>query len=122
MGNINNTITYKRGDIVLVDFEGAVGSEQRGTRPALIIQNNIGNLHSPTVLVAPLTSKDKKLSMPTHITIAPDENTNLKTESMVIFEQIRAIDKTRIKKKTGQISQNMIYSINRAISIATGIA
>lgn len=120
-GEINMTSEYKRGDIVLVNFEGAIGSEQKGIRPALIVQNDTGNKYSPTVLIAPLTKQVKHPNMPTHINVTSDRTTNLKVDSVLICEQIRVIDKTRIQKKTGQISENMVKCIDNAIAAAFGL-
>ena len=96
----NNTHTYKRGDILLVNFGETIGSEQGGTRPALIIQNDKGNLYSTILQVAPITSQQKK-DMPTHMTL--DESCGLKCKSTVLFEQSRAIDKQRVIKFIGHV-------------------
>lgn len=86
--------TIKRGDIYYADLSPAVGSEQGGTRPVLIVQNNVGNKHSPTVIVAVLTSKSKR-KLPTHITIHSGEG-NITMDSTVLLEQLRTIDKFRL--------------------------
>ena len=95
---MSNYINLKRGDIVYADLSPVIGSEQGGTRPVLIIQNNVGNLKSPTTIVAAITKSQTKATIPTHLNIGT-ANGCLKEESMVLFEQIRTIDKTRIKRK-----------------------
>ena len=97
-----------RGDICLVDFKKNEGSEQSGIRPALILQNNIGNHYSPITIVCPITSNIKKYQA-THVKISPEECGVLK-ESIVLCEQIRAIDKSRIRRKVGRIIQPQILS------------
>lgn len=92
-------------DIVEVDFCGNVGSEQLGVRPSVIVQNDSGNLHSPTVIVIPLTSEIKKLYIPTHKVIQKSTDNGLDSASMLLGEQIRSIDKTRIQYKRGCLSQ-----------------
>ncbi len=105
---------YKRGDIVWVKFPISDGREQSGTRPALIIQNDQGNKFSPCVIVAPITSQQKK-PMITHVALTPNENNGLVKESTVLTEQILTVDKKRITGKIGKVSENMIICINRAI-------
>lgn len=92
------TFTVRYGDIFLIDFDGAKHSEQGGIRPAIVVQNDVGNAHSPTILVAPLTIKNKKY-LPTHLEITPAES-GLKEISTALFEQVRVADKRRIIKKS----------------------
>lgn len=111
-----------RGDIFYAVLnEDAVGSEQTGIRPVVILQNNVGNLYSPTVIIAPITSKVKvKSKLPTHIFI--DEKSNgLPKDSLILLEQIRVIDKSRIRNYIGHIGNNDMKEIDIGIIIALGI-
>lgn len=109
----------QRGEIYLVDLNDSTGSEQTGIRPALIVQNEQGNLYSPTTIICPLTSKDKHLHA-THVTLEPTDG--VKKSSTVLCEQIRVIDKTRILKKLGAVeNQNKLCDINRKIMLSLGI-
>lgn len=112
-------MTIKRGDILLVDFEGAKCSEQGGIRPALVIQNDIGNRYSPTTVVCPITSRDKKL-LPTHMEIDTEES-GLKMKSVVLFEQIRTIDKSRVIKKIGHCGDSLNESMYKCLEISFGM-
>lgn len=108
-----------KGDIFLVDFGKGSGSEQQGVRPAVIVQNDIGNKHSTTVIVAAITSKGKK-RLPTHVNIRKGGKSNLSFDSTVLLEQIRTIDKKRIQgKKVGQVEN--LTDIDRAIMVSLGI-
>ncbi len=112
--------TLRRGDICLVDLADNVGSEQGGIRPAVIVQNDVGNNYSPTTLICPLTSRNKQMNT-THVGISPDEAAVVKP-SVILCEQARVIDKTRIKKKLGKIeSQRKIEEINKRIAISFGL-
>lgn len=108
----------QRGDIVLVNLGKGFGSEQGGIRPALVLQNDIGNIHSPTTIIAPITTKHKRI-IPTHYWIKPTKNTGLKTTSLILFEQIRVIDKKRIITKIGHIniSPRMEKKIKLSLSL-----
>ncbi len=109
-----------RGEIYLVDLNNQVGSEQSGIRPAVIVQNDIGNTHSPTTIVCPLTSKQKTMAA-THVTLMP-EDAGVIRESVVLCEQVRVIDKARIKKKLGEVvNMKKIEDINQKIMISFGI-
>lgn len=109
-----------RGEIYLVDLTCHVGSEQSGIRPALIVQNEIGNANSPTTIICPLTSKHKP-SMETHVPLTPSDCGIIK-ESTILCEQIRVIDKSRLKKKVGEVvNQQIIEDINRRLMISIGI-
>ncbi len=99
--------TIKRGEIYLADLNPVIGSEQGGIRPVLIIQNDVGNKYSPTVIVAAITGKDKKY-LPTHITIKTQA---LPDVSTVLLEQIRTVDKSRLIKKLGKIQKDDMYRI-----------
>lgn len=111
--------TIKRGDIFYADLSPAIGSEQGGIRPVLIVQNNVGNYHSPTVIVAVLTSKSKK-KLPTHISIPSGEG-NITMDSTVLLEQLRTIDKFRLQKYVGSISDNTMDRVDRAMLVSLGL-
>ena len=114
-------MVIKRGDMFYADLSPVVGSEQGGIRPVLIIQNDTGNKYSPTVIAAAITSQTGKNKLPTHIEIGSREN-GLKSDSVVLAEQIRTIDKSKKKKKIGHIDDNKIMSrVNNAIGISFGL-
>ncbi|MBQ6947746.1 MAG: type II toxin-antitoxin system PemK/MazF family toxin, partial [Clostridia bacterium] len=108
----------KRGDIYYADLSPVVGSEQGGLRPVLIVQNDIGNKFSPTVIAAAITSQVNKTKLPTHIQI--DQQCGLSKESVVLLEQMRTLDKTRLKEKMGHINDSTMSQINKAISVSLG--
>ena len=111
----------KRGDMFYADLSPVVGSEQGGIRPVLIIQNDTGNKYSPTVIAAAITSQTGKNKLPTHIDIG-SENNGLKADSVVLTEQIRTIDKSRLKEKIGHISDSSVMNqVNNAIGISFGL-
>ncbi len=113
-------MVVKRGDMFYADLSPVIGSEQGGIRPVLIIQNDIGNKHSPTVIAAAITSQTGKAKLPTHIEIDP-EKSGLKAESVILTEQIRTIDKSRLKEKIGHIDDDSIMSqINNALNVSLG--
>ena len=109
----------KRGDIYYADLSPVVGSEQGGLRPVLIVQNDIGNKFSPTVIAAAITSQVNKTKLPTHIQI--DQQCGLSKESVVLLEQMRTLDKTRLKEKMGHINDSTMSQINKAISVSLGL-
>ena len=111
--------TVKRGDIYYADLSPVVGCEQGGIRPVIVIQNNIGNRYSPTVIVALITSKNKK-QMPTHIPILSTEG-NLTMDSTVLLEQIRTIDKNRLQSYVGKVSDCKMAEINHAMLVSLGL-
>ncbi len=114
-------MVIKRGDMFYADLSPVVGSEQGGIRPVLIIQNDTGNKYSPTVIAAAITSQTGKNKLPTHIEIGSDDN-GLKSDSVVLTEQIRTIDKSRLKEKIGHISDSKVMSqVNNAIGISFGL-
>ena len=114
-------MTIKRGDVFYADLSPVVGSEQGGIRPVLIIQNDTGNKFSPTVIAAAITSKMNKNKLPTHIEIS-SEATGLKSDSIVLTEQIRTIDKSRLKERIGHIDdEKLIDEINNAIGVSFGL-
>lgn len=115
------TIEYHRGDIVWVDFGNTVGSEQGGIRPAVVIQNEKGNQHSPCLIVAIMTSKDKK-PMITHVNINPSSETGLKRPTTTMMEQVRTIDKSRVIGWSGKLGERMMECIDKAIVASLGLS
>ena len=110
----------KRGDIYYADLSPVVGSEQGGLRPVLIIQNDVGNRYSPTVIAAAITSRMGKTRLPTHIDIYADK-AGLSKDSVVLLEQIRTLDKQRLKEKMGHLDDTMMSEINNAIAVSFGL-
>ena len=110
----------KRGDIYYADLSPVVGSEQGGIRPVLVIQNDIGNKYSPTVIAAAITSQINKAKMPTHIELAAKDY-GLNKDSVILLEQIRTIDKRRLREKIGSIDDGLMASVNNALSISFGL-
>lgn len=111
--------TVKRGDIYYADLSPVVGCEQGGIRPVIVIQNNIGNKHCPTVIVAAITSQHKK-QMPTHIHLSVDE-CRLSSDSTIMLEQVRTIDKNRLKNFVSNITKEKMEEINQAILVSLGL-
>ena len=110
----------KRGDIFYADLSPVVGSEQGGVRPVLIVQNDTGNRHSPTVIAAAITSQTGKAPLPTHITI-PGREVGLSKDSVVLLEQIRTIDKKRLRKHMGRLNEQMMDRVDNAIAVSFGL-
>ena len=115
----NEPIVY-RGEIYYADLSPAVGSEQGGLRPVLIIQNDIGNKYAPTTIIAPITSRLTKKPLPTHVAL-PQNAFGLKVEGIVLMEQIRVIDKQRLKQKMGTVSNDIMHEINNALKVSLAI-
>ena len=113
-------MSVKRGEIYYADLSPVVGSEQGGTRPVLIIQNDVGNKHSPTVIAAAITSRQDKNRLPTHIEVQADK-CGLSRDSIVLLEQIRTIDKKRLGDKMGELDLNSMNKVNTALSISFGL-
>ena len=113
-------MNIKRGDIYYADLSPVVGSEQGGLRPVLIVQNDIGNRYSPTVIAAAITSKMTKSKLPTHIDLVAD-NVGLAKDSVILLEQIRTIDKTRLKEKMGHLDDGLMQNVNNAITVSFGL-
>lgn len=109
----------RRGDIFYADLGINVGSEQNGRRPVLIIQNDTGNAYSPTVIVAVMTSKKKKMKMPTHLVVGA--RFGLSSKSMVLFEQLATIDRKRLNRYVGTLDGNTMQKANKAIKISLGL-
>ncbi|MBQ2672012.1 MAG: type II toxin-antitoxin system PemK/MazF family toxin [Clostridia bacterium] len=110
----------KRGDIFYADLSPVVGSEQGGVRPVLIVQNDVGNKYSPTVIAAAITSQETKTNLPTHINLASG-GCGLSKDSVVLLEQVRTLDKKRLKEKRGSATKSFMNKINHALSISFGL-
>ena len=113
-------MVIKRGDIYYADLSPVVGSEQGGVRPVLIIQNDVGNKYSPTVIATAITSQINKAKMPTHIELDANEY-GLSKDSVVLAEQIRTIDKRRLKEKIGHLDDALMTRVNEALEISFGL-
>lgn len=111
---------YLKGDIYYADLSPAVGSEQGGVRPVLIVQNDVGNKYSPTVICAAITSRMSKAKLPTHIEIAASDY-NLDKDSVILLEQIRTIDKLRLMKKVGRLKKATMLKVDEGLVISFGI-
>lgn len=114
-------MNVKRGDIFYADLSPVVGSEQGGLRPVLIVQNDVGNKYSPTVIAAAITSKLDKAKLPTHIDVYAEEF-GLSKNSVVLLEQIRTLDKRRLKEKMGHLDDVLMQKVNTAITISFGLS
>ncbi|HIU91181.1 MAG TPA: type II toxin-antitoxin system PemK/MazF family toxin [Candidatus Fimimonas merdipullorum] len=112
-------MTIKRGEVYYADLNPVVGSEQGGVRPVVVLQNDVGNKYSPTVIAAATTSRLYKAKLPTHIEIAK-ENSPLPKNSVVLLEQIRTIDKSRIKEKIGELPADVMRKIEDALLLSLG--
>lgn len=115
-----NEVNIKRGDIYYADLSPVVGSEQGGMRPVLIVQNDVGNKYSPTVIAAAITSKMGKTRLPTHIDVYADR-VGLSKDSVILLEQIRTIDKRRLGEKMGHLDDELMGEVNQAITISFGL-
>jgi len=113
-------VQIKRGDIYYADLSPVIGSEQGGIRPVLIVQNNIGNKYSSTVIAAAITSQINKAKLPTHIEIRA-EDYGLSKDSVILLEQIRTIDKKRLREKIGHLDTKNMHKVNDAIEISFGL-
>ena len=114
------TTMVKRGDIFYADLSPVVGSEQGGIRPVIIIQNDIGNKYSPTIIVAAITSQINKAKLPTHVEISSEEY-GLNKDSVVLLEQIRTVDKKRLKEKIGHMTESDMKKVDDALLISIGV-
>ena len=112
-----NCVVIKRGDIFYADLRPVIGSEQGGIRPVLIIQNNVGNKHSPTVICAAITSKMNKAKLPTHVEIEAAKYDIVK-DSVILLEQLRTIDKKRLKDKVCHLDSEILEKINQAVLVS----
>lgn len=112
--------SVKRGDIYYADLSPVVGSEQGGIRPVLIVQNNVGNRHSPTVIAAAITSQIGKARLPTHIELSA-RTYGLSRDSVVLLEQVRTIDKKRLKERMGRLDESLMRQVDSALSVSFGL-
>ena len=113
-------MNIKRGEVFYADLSPVVGSEQGGLRPVLIVQNDVGNKYSPTVIAAAITSKQDKNKLPTHINLGA-QNCGLQKDSIVLLEQVRTIDKRRLKERMGEIDPKSMGQVNQALQISFGL-
>ena len=113
-------MSVKRGEIYYADLSPVVGSEQGGIRPVLIVQNDIGNMHSPTVIAAAITSKKEKSALPTHISVQAS-SCGLAKDSVVLLEQVRTLDKRRLKERMGELDESAMAQVNSALSTSLGL-
>ncbi len=113
-------MNIKRGEIYYADLSPVVGSEQGGIRPVLIVQNDVGNKFSPTVIAAAITSQRYKTDLPTHIQVNAD-NCGLAKDSIVLLEQVRTLDKKRLKEKMGILDKSDMFKIDKALSVSFGL-
>ena len=116
----NTNFNVKRGDVFFADLSPVVGSEQGGQRPVLVIQNDVGNKYSPTVIVAAITAKISKAKLPTHVEIHK-EDVGLLKDSVVLLEQIRTIDKKRLIQQLGTLSPDLMEKVDLALLISMGL-
>ena len=110
-------MTIKRGELYYADLSPVVGSEQGGIRPVLVVQNDVGNKYSPTVIAAAVTSKINKAKLPTHIEL-PSESYGLVRDSVILLEQIRTLDKRRLKERIGELNEATMSKVDKAILIS----
>lgn len=113
-------MSVRRGDIYYADLSPVVGSEQGGMRPVLIIQNDVGNRYSPTVIAAAITSRMGKTRLPTHIDVYADK-VGLSKDSVILLEQVRTLDKRRLGEKMGHLDDEMMTAVNNAIAVSFGL-
>ena len=118
---MSNKIVVKRGEVYYADLSPSFGCEQGGLRPVVIIQNNVGNKYAPTTIVAPITSSTVKHQIPTHYVIPAGEGGLSDPDSMVLCEQIRTIDKSRLKGKLGTLTADTMREIDIKIIISVGL-
>lgn len=115
-----NRVIIKRGDIYYADLSPVIGSEQGGVRPVLVVQNDIGNRYSPTVIIAAITSQINKAKLPTHVELKGTDY-GLAKDSVLLLEQIRTIDKRRLEEKIGHVTEDIIEKANQALLISLGL-
>ena len=113
--------SVKRGDIYYADLSPVVGSEQGGVRPVLIIQNDTGNRYSPTVIAAAITSQTGKAKLPTHIDLPVDHSCGLSRDSVVLLEQVRTLDKRRLRERAGRIPEDDMRRVDEALGVSMGL-
>lgn len=110
----------KRGDILYADLSPVIGSEQGGVRPVVVVQNDIGNKYSPTIIIAAITSQINKAKLPTHVEVNADEY-GIPRDSVILLEQIRTIDKKRLKEKVGHLNEELMRLVDDGIQISFGL-
>lgn len=110
----------KRGDIFYADLSPVIGSEQGGVRPVLVVQNDIGNRYSPTVIIVAITSQINKAKLPTHVEIKASDY-GLPKDSVLLLEQIRTIDKRRLEEKIGHVTEDIMDKVNEALLVSLGL-
>lgn len=110
----------KRGDLFYADLSPVEGSEQGGVRPVVVVQNNVGNKYSPTIIIAPITSQTNKAKLPTHVAIESNKY-GLPKDSVVLLEQVRTIDKKRLKEKIGKFSKTVMKLVDKALVKSLGL-
>ena len=113
--------SVKRGDIYYADLSPVVGSEQGGIRPVLIIQNDTGNRYSPTVIAAAITSQTGKARLPTHIDLPVDQSCGLSRNSIILLEQVRTLDKKRLRERMGRVDSAVMEKVDAAIAVSFGL-
>lgn len=113
-------LIVKKGDLYFADLSPVIGSEQGGVRPVLVVQNNVGNKYSPTIIVAAVTSRKNKAQLPTHVSIDAAGN-GLSKNSVVLLEQLRTIDKSRLIERIGTLDQELMPDVNEALGVSLGI-
>lgn len=113
-------MSIKRGEIFYAELNPVVGSEQGGTRPVLVIQNDIGNQYSPTTIIAAITSQISKAKLPTHVEVK-SKRSGLERDSVILTEQIRTIDKSRLKEKVAVLDEEVMLRVDEAIEISLGL-
>lgn len=113
-------MVIKRGDIIYADLSPVIGSEQGGVRPVLVIQNDIGNKYSPTVIVAAITSQINKAKLPTHIEVKAEEY-GITKDSVILMEQVRTIDKKRLKERIGHLSDELMRKVDEGLQVSFGL-
>lgn len=111
----------KRGEVYYADLSPVVGSEQGGVRPVLVVQNDVGNRYSPTVIAAAITSQIGKAKLPTHVTLSAEE-VGLPKDSVILLEQIRTLDKRRLKERIGELDDSAMEEVDRGLLVSLGFA
>jgi len=115
-----SSVIIKRGDIFYADLSPVIGSEQGGVRPVLVVQNDIGNRYSPTIIVVAITSQINKAKLPTHVEIKSTDY-GLPKDSVLLLEQIRTIDKRRLEEKIGHVTEDIMDKVNEALLVSLGL-
>jgi len=115
-----NNVLVRRGEIFYADLNPVVGSEQGGIRPVLIVQNDVGNKYSPTVIIAAITSQIDKAKLPTHVEL-PSKDYGLEKDSVILLEQLRTIDKRRLKQKITILDQEIMKKVDKALKVSLGL-